>query len=412
MGEEQTIDLSFLAERGLDANRPFTEDERQHLARAQAALYGAESVVVRIGGQAGRLGESIVATALLEGVLQALRYAGKAGIPIAIIVDEGVGELFEAGAYQQAYWPEISVRTAPITQLVDADDLRASAVSITPARPALLLDLHGAHDGMPRLQEYDAAPALLHLMRVGIRHYSRHGPLRRYAGFIEDLFTLPRDSLDGELVQPAIRLLPEDHARYLALAQTFGLHDSAIRIICFFQSVVIAKCYGRWDEVVRRLADEVAGRWPGRRLEFLVACGPDEQQPEGLRRADLAAEYADFRAGWDNARVSVQYTPSLRDLAVLLSHAHLALANDTGPGHLAGALGVHTIVPFLPGGVYAQEVWSSTLYHHGVTLEPNPFTRREIESAVINDRTDIINSIEPAQLVDTAMKCLSERAPE
>ncbi len=136
MGEEQTIDLSFLAERGLDANRPFTEDERQHLARAQAALYGAESVVVRIGGQAGRLGESIVATALLEGVLQALRYAGKAGIPIAIIVDEGVGELFEAGAYQQAYWPEISVRTAPITQLVDADDFYHSCQAGAAARPA------------------------------------------------------------------------------------------------------------------------------------------------------------------------------------------------------------------------------------------------------------------------------------
>jgi ADP-heptose:LPS heptosyltransferase len=84
----------------------------------------------------------------------------------------------------------------------------------------------------------------------------------------------------------------------------------------------------------------------------------------------------------------------------------LVLSNDTGPGHLAGALSIPTITPFLPGGVYSKEVWASSLWHHGVTLEPSPFTTQEIESAVICDDTAVIDRVPPESIVAEALACL------
>ena len=45
-----------------------------------------------------------------------------------------------------------------------------------------------------------------------------------------------------------------------------------------------------------------------------------------------------------------------------------------------------------------MRVWASTLWHHGVTLPPDTFTFAEIENAILNSHTDIINSI-PADLL-------------
>jgi ADP-heptose:LPS heptosyltransferase len=108
--------------------------------------------------------------------------------------------------------------------------------------------------------------------------------------------------------------------------------------------------------------------------------------------------------------VRVEQIPSLGDLAVLLSRASLVLSNDTGPGHLAGALSTPTITTFLPGGVYSMEVWASSLWHHGVTLEPSPFTTQQIESAVIWGDTAIINQIPPESIVAEALACLMSDA--
>jgi ADP-heptose:LPS heptosyltransferase len=140
------------------------------------------------------------------------------------------------------------------------------------------------------------------------------------------------------------------------------------------------------------------------RAEVLISRGfalwinykdPDEN---GLRCEDLAAFFAGFTGAEGNARVIVETTPSLCDLAILASHAALCLSNDTGPGHLAGALRVPTITPYLPGDIYPMRLSASTLWHHGVTLPPDAFTFAQIENAILNSRTDIINSA-PAELL-------------
>ena len=237
---------------------------------------------------------------------------------------------------------------------------------------------------------------LANLHRLALRSYAARGPRRRYAAFFEEMFRLPGGSLRTASVQPRMYIPRADAARYPQLARAFGLDAEALLIVCFFQSVVAAKCYERWDETMALVAAHIARWFPGRRVNFFVACGPDTTQP--VHREDLAAILGGFTGSRNNARVVVATTPSLLDLAVILRRARLALSNDTGPGHLAGALGIPTITPFLPGAVYSRQVWASTLWHRGVTLDPSSYSYDAITAEIFAGRTDIINTIPPEHL--------------
>ena len=90
----------------------------------------------------------------------------------------------------------------------------------------VVLDLHGAHDGIPYLaieneesgdtddlakdqetQKQEIPLAILgQLFRVSVGGYAQRGPERRYADYIEDLFALPHNVLDTTSIQPRILL--------------------------------------------------------------------------------------------------------------------------------------------------------------------------------------------------------------
>ena len=397
--------LAFLERLAVDADTPLSERERQTLARARAALDSAEAVVIHIGGKAGRLGEAIVGTAFLEGTLRMLAAVGKARTPVAVIIDSSIAEIMPEAEYRGRYWPEITISAAS----PDDVDRRGMAdyVSVA-ARSILALDFHGEHDGAPALESAQTlgvhVTTLARLNRVALRGYAAHGPEQRYAAFWRDLFGLPADSLNGDEIQPRIYIPATDDARYPQVARAFGFETDALLVVCFFQSVVAAKCYERWDEALALLANEVGARRPGERMVFFVACGPDTDQP--VHQEDVAAILGGFTGSQGNARVVVATTPSLRELAVILRHAQLALANDTGPGHLAGALGVPTITPYLPGALYSQQVWASSRWHHGVAITPNPYSFEALKAEVFAGRTDIINAIPPELLATEALKAL------
>jgi len=154
------------------------------------------------------------------------------------------------------------------------------------------------------------------------------------------------------------------------------------------------------------LCEYMAQHFPQQKIDFLLACGPEEDLPESVKQAALSEEFQDFTGVRHNARVLVRTTPSLHELAILLSQAALVLANDTGPGHMAGALHIPTITPYLPGNIYSKRVWASTLWHHGVTLDPNPYSYRELESAVIWDNPEPISSIPPVDMLQQVLQCL------
>jgi hypothetical protein len=402
----ETIELDFLHGHAQDKQSPWAEREQAAIAQVHAALLQADEIFICLGGRAGRLGESVVGTALLEGTLQALRYIQHDSIPVSIIVDESVLELFNAEQYQEDYWPQITV-----VSITRPEEIEETIAKRATGKHILVVDCHGAHDGMPYLrvqssQNKHKISTLARLFRVGIRSYAQRGADRRYADFIEELFGLPAGAIPGQLAQPALRLSTQDQAHYPALASAFDLNPSALQIVCFFQSVVRAKCYERWQEVMQPLCEYMVRHFPRQKIDFLLACGPEEDLPESVRQSALIEEFQDFIGVNQNARVLVRATPSLRDLAILLSKAALVLANDTGPGHMAGALHIPTMTPYLPGNIYSKRVWSSTLWHHGVTLEPSPYSYRELEAAVIWDNPEPISSILPEDILQQVLQCL------
>ena len=398
------VDLAFLDTLALDADRALSPPERHALTIAHEALMFADAVVIHIGGKAGRLGEAIVGTAFVEGTLRTLAAVGKAETPLTVIVDDTLAELMPVAEYRARYWQAITITSAAPANV---ERVGMASYAPTPTQHLLALDFHGAHDGMPTLEIEDVerrVTTLASLNRVALRSYAARGPEQRYAAFFRDLFSLSDASLAGDAVQPHIYIPAADDARYPTLARSFGLEEYALLIVCFFQSVVAAKCYERWDDVLALIADHIGQRFPGRRIDFFVACGPDANQP--VYQEDLAAILGGFTGYQHNVRVIVAATPSLLDLAIILKHAILALANDTGPGHLAGALGIPTVTPYLPGTLYAKQVWASTSWHRGVTLEPSLYSFEQLKAQVFAGRTDIINTIPPERLAAEAIACL------
>ena len=402
------MQLDFLQTWAQDQQHAVTEHEQAALATIHTALLEADEIIVRLGGRAGRLGESVVGTALLEGTLQALCNTGRAGIPVRIMVDTSVLELFDSRQYQADYWSQVT-----ITGIARPEEITPISTEQATGRHVLVVDCHGAHDGMPYLsmqseQGKYRITTLAQLFRVGIRSYAQRSSDRRYADFIEALFTLPYGSIAGQLAQPTLRLSTQDRARYPELARLFNLDPTALQVVCFFQSVVLAKCYERWHEVIQAFCEHIALRFPQQKIDFLLACGPEADLPESVKQEALIEEFQGFTGTQHNARVLVHATPSLHELAILLSRAALVLANDTGPGHMAGALHVPTITPYLPGNIYSKRVWASTPWHHGVTLEPNPYSYQQLESAVLWGNTTMINSIPPQELLENILQCLPD----
>jgi glycosyl transferase family 9 (putative heptosyltransferase) len=405
MANDATFEMPWLQQLALDSDYPLTEADNRVVDIAHTALLRADAVELYLGGKAGRLGECIVETAYLEGMLSLLERLGKTGTPVTVLVDEGAALLFDDATYADQFWPGIHFQPVSDRAISSEDENTSESAGHEP-RHLLTLDFHGVHDGIPYLQRSEtntsSETTLAQLHRVAMRSYAHRGPRRRYAAFLEDLFGPPEGTVDDLKAQPHIRLNTHDQARYPDIAHAYGLNDDATRIFCFFQSVVAAKCYENWDDVMIAICEHWARAHPSQRLEFFIACGPDDDQP--VRCEDLAAYFATFTGSEGNAHVIVKTTPSLRDLAILLSRAALCLSNDTGPGHLAGALHIPTITPYLPGDIYPMRVWASTLWHHGVTLPPDAYAFNEIEIAILNSHNEIINSI-PAGL--TASQAIS-----
>jgi Glycosyltransferase family 9 (heptosyltransferase) len=413
----QEYKLAFLANVAANPQSSLSVQERALLETNRQLLSQATSIIILLGGKAGRLGECVVGTALLTGTLEALRWLKKEGTPIHLLIDADAADLFLPESYQQSYWSPISVQRCK-QPIQDIRSIRSTlALSATEAERVVVLDLHGAHDGLPYLaiedkthsdactstdkqlpQAPEAPLAILgDLFRVGVRNYAQRGPERRYADYIEDLFALPHNALDRSAIQPNI-LLTDDERHYQQLMIDWHIDRAAFKVVCIFQSVVLAKCYEKWDEVMDLICQHFAQHIPQQKIEFLVLCGPDKDLPLGFTKPDIAEWLQDYTGIQHNAHVTIQSTQSLRDLAIIIQHAELALSNDTGPGHIAGALKIPTIVPYLPGNIYAKSIWASTPWHRGVTLEPNPYSYQQLEAAVIWGKTDIIDSIDPASI--------------
>jgi hypothetical protein len=144
----QRYELAFMDELAQDASRILTPSEARILRLARQALEVADAVVIHFGGRAGRLGEAIIGTAFLEGMLRALAATGKQHTPLTVVIDASIAELMSVAEYRARYWLEIAIIVAPPSEV---DRMGLASFAAPSARNILALDFHAEHDGAPYL---------------------------------------------------------------------------------------------------------------------------------------------------------------------------------------------------------------------------------------------------------------------
>src|SRR5262245_19534817 len=110
MPDDANFEMFWLQQLAHDSGYPLPETDKRVRELANAALLREDAVGVTLGGKAGRLGECIVETAVLEGILSLLEQLGKAGTPVTTLVDEGASSLFDDATYADQFWPGIHFR--------------------------------------------------------------------------------------------------------------------------------------------------------------------------------------------------------------------------------------------------------------------------------------------------------------
>src|ERR1700753_124544 len=83
----QEYTLPFLVDVAANAKPTLSTQEQALLETNRHLLSQATTIIMLMGGKAGRLGECVVGTALLTGALEALRWLNKEGTPIHLLVD-------------------------------------------------------------------------------------------------------------------------------------------------------------------------------------------------------------------------------------------------------------------------------------------------------------------------------------
>jgi heptosyltransferase-1 len=125
-----------------------------------------------------------------------------------------------------------------------------------------------------------------------------------------------------------------------------------------------------------------AALWQRRSVRTVVNAGPGEE--ELARAVTVSAAPAK----------PVVFSPSLRELAALVGRARLVVAADTGPMHLAAALGTPVVALFgptdparngpIPKGTVLRSPGSQTTYKRGGDYSPSmlALTVEQVAAAV------------------------------
>lgn len=161
-----------------------------------------------------------------------------------------------------------------------------------------------------------------------------------------------------------------------------------------------------------------AKRWPRERF---VAAAIEIQRRTGCQwwilggKADaelatsIADEIAAAKAGAPDSVRSIAGQTSLRELCAALKACRLVITNDTGPMHVAAAVGTSVIVPF---GSTSPELTGPGLpgatTHH--LLKANvPCSPCFLRECPIDFRC--MQGIEPSAIIDAAMTVLASKSP-
>jgi len=151
----------------------------------------------------------------------------------------------------------------------------------------------------------------------------------------------------------------------------------------------------RFAEVAKRVSDEVACRW-------LIFGGPGDTAIASQIETNLRAALGDDR----RAIVNVAGKTTLLELCELLKFCRLLLTNDTGPMHLADALGTPLVAVFGSTSAPLTGPTGKLSRVINVAVECNPCFLRECP---IDFRC--MKSITVEQVADAVLKLWNETAP-
>jgi len=135
--------------------------------------------------------------------------------------------------------------------------------------------------------------------------------------------------VDLEYVHPKIFLNDDDSARAAALLEGFGIAEADDYVVVAFRAVAESRRWGNenYTELVKRIVTQ----W-GYRV-VLIGTGDDKRAGDKISEAAGEREVKNL-AGKTN----------LREAAAVLSRAKFFVGNDSGPAHLAAAVGVPIVV--------------------------------------------------------------------
>ncbi len=156
----------------------------------------------------------------------------------------------------------------------------------------------------------------------------------------------------GEWTAPILHVSDHD---VTATAQRFGM---AVKPDCPVIGINPGAQYGpakRWP--IENFVSTVTRLHEKARCQFVLFGGPADEEITDEISVALRSEHGEGSISFFNASGRT----SLRELATLLKHCDVLISNDTGPTHLAAAVGTAVVVPFgstspeltgpgLPGG--------------------------------------------------------------
>lgn len=375
------------------SSEPFGESEsaKKALETLNHSINSSTNLYIVLGG--GPIGDAVVSTAYVRAIQQALNYLGK-NPHITLIVNETHGNIFQGLTSSNLTIQKVKPGEGGKT---------AYDIATESGQTSTILDFE-QYAGNPSVDSREASgnqiTTATNLLRAAIELYNQKiDSNTRYARFIEDLLSLPPNTLDSHQAIPLVKLPDDQENTFDNLASKFGIDKTKQQIAILIEASSPSKRYkpDNWIEVVSKIADE----YPDYQFNFI--CNPSSKLP-GYTTTDIES-LLNKRGLSKNGRVVYG---DIDEMTVFLAHQKLVLTNDTGLGHIAGAVekGPPVLTVFLPKGPPPSFWLSSPRQHAAVLAEDEQEKLPNVDINVTDEKIKLINKIKPQDVARKALEIL------
>ncbi|MDD2823285.1 MAG: glycosyltransferase family 9 protein [Candidatus Daviesbacteria bacterium] len=372
------------------------EEGMAALAELRQSFENTDGVYVVLGGA---IGDAVISTAYIKGIQQALNQSGKS-IPLTIMVSQDQGDLYDA-------WGQGNIKIVKVARnsgLAEA----TSAITASSLKNPLIFDFEHARAANPTIEIEEVnnqkITTVANLLIPAVHLYNNGSDSeKRYSKFIEELLSLPENSVDPQIAKPTIELPSNKDQLYENLANRCGIDtNNPNQISIIVEGSRPGKRYGmqNWATVIT----EIQKQYPN--YQFNVLFNKQDRRV-GYTEDDIRTTLTN--AGVINSCHLVDGT--LMELAVLLEKQKLTLTNDSGLAHIAGALknGPSVVMLFLPKDS-SVNMWASSKKHIPIALSKEE--EQNLSNVDINDENEdrkLMNKIPPERIIQKALEVLNSQ---